>query len=85
MQHLYHKAEMLLSCEVYMDGEVLKVKEYKKRSMKQVNFKELNVEVGIDTFMPKDFRKDVGNVLHQASDKSYVRNWQEIFIIQRGT
>lgn len=36
--------------------------------MKQVNFKELNVEVGVDTFMPQDLRKDVGNVLHQASE-----------------
>lgn len=36
--------------------------------MKQVNFKELNVEVGVDTFMPQDLRKDVGNALHQASE-----------------
>lgn len=36
--------------------------------MKQVNFKELNVEVGIDKFQPRDLRKDFGDTLHRASE-----------------
>lgn len=36
--------------------------------MKQVNFKELNVEVAIDQFKPCDLRKDIGNALHRASE-----------------
>ena len=36
--------------------------------MKQVNFKKLNVEIGVDQYVSKDLRKDVGNALHQASE-----------------
>lgn len=33
--------------------------------MKQVNFKELNVETEIDNFQTIDLRKEIGNKLHQ--------------------
>lgn len=38
--------------------------------MKQVkiNFKELNVEAEIGTFIPYDLRKEIGNSLHRASE-----------------
>ena len=36
--------------------------------MKQVNFKELNVEVGIDQYQNHDLRKEIGNTLHRASE-----------------
>ena len=36
--------------------------------MKQVNFKELNVEVGIDQYQNHDLRKEIGNALHRASE-----------------
>lgn len=38
--------------------------------MKQVkiNFKELNVEARIDTFILYDLRKEIGNSLHRASE-----------------
>lgn len=36
--------------------------------MKQVNFKELDVEVGIDEFQPHDIRKEIGNALHRSSE-----------------
>lgn len=36
--------------------------------MKQLNFKELNVEVGIDQYQKHDLRKEIGNALHRASE-----------------
>ncbi|WFE84973.1 hypothetical protein [Parabacteroides chongii] len=36
--------------------------------MKKVNFKELSVEIGIDEFQKQDFRKEIGNALHRASE-----------------
>lgn len=35
--------------------------------MKQVNFKELNVEVEIDQYQALDFRKEVGNAIHRQA------------------
>lgn len=35
--------------------------------MKQVNFKELSVEVEIDNFQLMDLRKDIGNSLHRQA------------------
>ncbi|RHO68262.1 hypothetical protein DW083_16505 [Parabacteroides sp. AF48-14] len=36
--------------------------------MKQVNFKELNVEVDIDSFQKRDVRNLVGNSLHRQAE-----------------
>ena len=36
--------------------------------MKQFNFKELNIEVGIDQYQKHDLRKEIGNALHRASE-----------------
>lgn len=36
--------------------------------MKQLNFKQLNVEVGIDQYQKHDLRKEIGNALHRASE-----------------
>lgn len=36
--------------------------------MKQINFKELNTEVEIDRFEPRDFSKEIGNSLHRAAE-----------------
>lgn len=36
--------------------------------MKQLNFKELNIEVGIDQYQKHDLRKEIGNALHRASE-----------------
>ena len=38
--------------------------------MKQVriNFKELNVEIGVDQFDLQDWREAIGNALHRASE-----------------
>lgn len=35
--------------------------------MKQVNFKELSVEVGIDDFQQIDMRKEIGNSIHRQA------------------
>lgn len=35
--------------------------------MKQVNFKELNVEIGIDEFEKMDMRKEIGNAIHRQA------------------
>lgn len=35
--------------------------------MKQVNFKELNVEVEIDQFQQMDLRADIGNSIHRQA------------------
>ena len=35
--------------------------------MKQVNFKELNVEVGVDEFQEMDMRKEIGNAIHRQA------------------
>lgn len=35
--------------------------------MKQVNFKELNVEIEIDKFQTMDFREQIGNKVHQQA------------------
>lgn len=35
--------------------------------MKQVNFKELNVEVEIDVFQNIDMRKDIANAIHRRA------------------
>lgn len=35
--------------------------------MKQVNFKELNVEFEIDKFQQMDMRKDIGNSIHRQA------------------
>lgn len=36
--------------------------------MKQLNFKELEIEVGIDQYQKHDLRKEIGNALHRASE-----------------
>lgn len=36
--------------------------------MKQVNFKQLNVETEIDTFQEVDLRHEIGNALHRAAE-----------------
>ena len=36
--------------------------------MKQVNFKQLNIETEIDTFQEVDLRKEIGNALHRAAE-----------------
>lgn len=35
--------------------------------MKQVNFKELSIELEIDKFQTMDWRRDIGNKLHQQA------------------
>lgn len=35
--------------------------------MKQVNFKELSVEIEIDQYQTLDFRKEVGNAIHRQA------------------
>lgn len=35
--------------------------------MKQVNFKELSVEVEIDVYEEMDLRKDIGNAIHRQA------------------
>ena len=41
--------------------------------MKQLNFKELNIEVGIDQYQKHDLRKEIGNALHRASESVPMR------------
>lgn len=36
--------------------------------MKRINFKELNVEISIDSFENMDGRQEIGNTLHRASE-----------------
>lgn len=36
--------------------------------MKQVNFKQLNIETEIDTFQEVDLRHEIGNALHRAAE-----------------
>ena len=36
--------------------------------MKQVNFKQLNVETEIDTFQEVDLRHEIGNALHRMAE-----------------
>lgn len=35
--------------------------------MRRINFKELNVEMGIDEFETRDLRKEIGNAVHRGA------------------
>lgn len=37
------------------------------KNMRRINFKELNVEMGIDEFETRDLRKEIGNAVHRGA------------------